>query len=248
MPSTDVGSQPLDQIPTWHRTGGLGSAFSLAGWWHLLISMPLLLILLLGWGWRLALWARLLWLIARLDLRLLAAHPDGAAGLGVVAYSLRAFSLVAMALGAIIAGRSAHLVLLEGTLPKTQIMFGAGLVIAIGGLFSAPLLVFFPVLTRVLQRGSFEYGAIADRVGAVFEKKWLNRNQPADEAALEKPDFSATTDLYSIVANVYALRLVPIDMKSVTMLAIALLLPFVPVVFLALPIEEILADLKNLLF
>lgn len=246
--SAAVFSLPFDQIPIWHRTGGSAPAFSPAGWWHVLVSLPLLLTLLLGWAWRFALWAHLLWRIARLDLRLLPSHPDGTAGLAVLGYSLRAFSLVAMALATIIAGRSANIVLVDGALPRDQTIFSAGLLVAVVALFAAPLFLFTPILMKALQRGSFEYGALANRIGAVFEEKWLGRNGPVDKSAIEKPDFSATTDLYAIVANVYALRLVPIDLKSIVTLGIALLLPFVPIVFLALPMAEILAGLKELLF
>jgi hypothetical protein len=248
LTSAAVFSLPFDQFPVWHKTGGFAPAFSPAGWWHVLVSLPLLLTLLLGWGWRFALWAYLLWRIARIDLRLMASHPDGAAGLAVLGYSLRAFSLIAMALATIIAGRSANIVLVDGALPRDHTIFSAGLLVAVVALFAAPLFFFTPILMKALQRGSFEYGALANRVGAVFEEKWLGRNGPVDNSAIEKPDFSATTDLYAIVANVYALRLVPIDLKSIVMLGIALLLPFVPIVFLALPMAEILAGLKTLLF
>src|SRR5262245_38934487 len=43
---------------------------SLAGWWRLLVSQPLLLILWGAWAWRIVVWARFLWKVARLDLRL----------------------------------------------------------------------------------------------------------------------------------------------------------------------------------
>jgi hypothetical protein len=241
-------SQPFDQIPVWHKTGGMAPAFSPAGWWHVIVSMPLLLVLLLGWMWRLALWARLLWLIARLDLHLIASHPDHAAGLVFVGYSMRAFSIVALALATIVAGRSAHLVLLGGALPTQYFIFNGGLLLAIVAVFAAPLLVFTPVLMNAWRRGALEYGALADRVGAAFEDKWLAPDRKADRGALDKPDFSATTDLYSIVSNVYALRLVAIDPASLAMFGGALLIPFAPVVLLAMPAEQILAGLKKLLF
>ncbi|WP_157385633.1 hypothetical protein [Mesorhizobium sp. STM 4661] len=241
-------SLSFDQFPVWHKTGNSAPAFSPAGWWHVLVSLPLLLILLFGWAWRFTLWARFLWRVARMDLRLLASHPDGAAGLAVLGYSLRAFSPIAMALAMIVAGRSAQIVLVDGVMPKETMIFSASLLLAVGALLAAPLFSFTPILIRALQRGSFEYGALANRVGAAFEEKWIGRDRLVDNSALERPDFSATTDLYAIVANVYSLRLVPIDMKSVAALGVALLLPFVPVVFLALPAEQILAELKGLLF
>jgi hypothetical protein len=91
------------------------------------------------------------------------------------------------------------------------------------------------------------YGALAVWVGEEFESKWLNRGN-VDRAALEKPDFSATADLYSVVSNVFAIRFVPVDLKSLIALTVALLLPFVPVLLLAIPINTILQSLQKLLF
>jgi len=65
---------------------------------------------------------------------------------------------------------------------------------------------------------------------------------------LTAPDFSATTDLYQVVSNVYEMRFVPVDLTSVTLLIGAMLLPFVPVLPLAMPIGEIMQGVKSLLF
>jgi hypothetical protein len=238
----------LDQIPAWHRSGGAVPIFSLAGWWHVLVSLPLLLVLILGWIWRLVLWARLLWLVSRLDLRVIASHPDHAAGLSFVGHSVRAFAIVGLALATIAAGRSAHLVLVGGTVPTVHLAFNVGLLVFVAALFVAPLLAFTPILMQTWRRGEFEYGALAHRVGDAFEQKWLGGNRKVDHDALEQPDFSATTDLFQVVSNVHALRFVPIDLKDIITLAVAMLVPFVPVVLLAIPVEAIWTGIKSLLF
>ena len=61
---------PTSFLPDWHRSGTLDR--SLASWWNALVALPLLLVLLLGWFWRFFLWARYLWLVSRLELRLVA--------------------------------------------------------------------------------------------------------------------------------------------------------------------------------
>ncbi|TAU72755.1 hypothetical protein [Rhizobium leguminosarum] len=248
LSATAALSQPFEQVPIWHKTGGIAPTFSPAGWWHVLISLPLLLTLLLGWAWRLILWARLLWLIAGLDLRLMASHPDRAAGLGFVGYSVRAFYIVALALASIVAGAAAHVVLLGDPLTRQYLILSATLLLCALALFSAPLLILSPSLMSAWRRGALQYGALADRVGTAFENKWLTNENHVEITALDQQDFSATTDLYSVVANVYALRLVPIDLKSVVILLGAMLLPFIPVVFLALPGDQILAGLKQMIF
>ena len=242
-----VLSYAHDQIPVWHTSAGIVPGYSAAGWWHVLVSMPLLLVLIFGWLWRLALWARLLWLISRLDLRLIASHPDHVAGLGFVGHSLSAFSIVALALASIAAGRSAHLVLLVARCQRR-----------ISCLISA---FSYPCWRCSWPAPGFHPDAVSGvaarhhRIRRIGGPGWRSiREQVArargsvDRAALEKPDFSATADLYSVASNVYAIRFVPVDLKNLIALAVALLLPFGPVVLLAIPVKTILKGLQKLLF
>src|SRR5215470_2063207 len=92
---------PMEWIPPWQRAAT--GSFSPAGWWNLLVSLPLLLILFFGWVWRLILWGRFLVLVAALDLQLLPSHPDSVGGLRFVSTSLRGFRLISFALGAVMA-------------------------------------------------------------------------------------------------------------------------------------------------
>jgi hypothetical protein len=241
-------SQPIGLMPSWHKAGGAADSLSLAGWWHVLVCLPMLLVLMIGWMWRLAVWAWLLWRIGQLDLRLVASHPDHAAGLGFVGYSARAFQILAFAFAAMLAGRSANSVLQGGNLPTQALEFNAGVLLALVALFVAPLLAFLPILVRTWRQGTLEYSALANWVGAAFENKWLRRDGPVDKRTTEKDDFSTTVDLYGIVENVHALKYVPIDVKSVAFLAVATILPFVPVLFLAIPTPQIVEGLRKILF
>jgi hypothetical protein len=239
---------PSAAIPVWHKSGGIGPlAFSAAGWWHVLVSLPLLLVLFFGWLWRLFLWGRFLWCMSRLDLRLIPAHPDHAAGLQFVGYSLRAFSLLGMAFGAIVAGRVANRVVHAGAPLTAYTPFIVALVVCVVLLFGGPLLVFTGKLFHTKWRGTFEYGALATGEGGQFEHKWLKRPERIDASALEVPDFSATTDLYQVVANVYDMGIIPLDLRNILLLIVATLLPFVPVAFMAIPLEAILAHVAELL-
>jgi hypothetical protein len=239
---------PSAVIPVWHRSGGSGSlAFSAAGWWHALVSLPLLLVLFFGWLWRLFLWGRFLWCMSRLDLRLIPAHPDHAGGLQFVGYSLRAFSLLGLALGAIGAGMVANRVVHAGASPTAYIHFVVALVVCVVVLVSGPLLVFTAKLFYAKWRGTFEYGALALSEGQQFERKWLNRAGSIDASVLEAPDFSATTDLYQVVSNVYSMGVIPIDLRNLILLMLATLLPFAPVALIAVPFDVVLTKLSELL-
>lgn len=65
--------------------------------------------------------------------------------------------------------------------------------------------------------------------------------------ALEVQHFSATTDLYQVVANVYEIESVLVDLKDLIGVVIAALLPFLPVLLFEMPLEMILPDLVKLL-
>jgi hypothetical protein len=122
-----------------------------------------------------------------------------------------------------------------------------GLVIFIILLFSSPLLAFSRKLLRARRHGVFVYGALATAEGRQFEKKWIDRADGLDESVLEAPDFSATTDLYQVVTNVYATGTIPLDLRDLAPLATATLLPFAPVALMAVPLEVLLQQLANLL-
>jgi len=239
-------SHSPDQLPVWAQPAGGMPRFSLAGWWHTLVSVPLLLMLILGWVWRLFAWTWLLWRVSRLKLHLIASHPDHCAGLAFLGESVRAFTVVAMAFAIIVAGRSANIVLQGGGLPTQHLVFNVGLLISIAVLFVGPLLVFVPALLETWRRGALEYGRLAGEIGGIFERKWLNTEKSGSEV-LEKPDFSAVADLYSVAANVHAMRFIPVDIKDLIALACAMLLPFVPVVLLTFPMDVIWDHIKSLL-
>jgi hypothetical protein len=213
---------------------------SLAGWWRLLVSQPLLLVAWGVWLWRIVVWALFLRKVARLDLQLVPVHPDLAGGLGIVATSLQAFSPLAFALGASTAGGIAEGLLLEGRALDAYRWMPAILVLVVLGLFVAPMLVFTGPLVRARVRGALAYGELAEALGRRFEQRWLGRGPDLDEKALSAPDFSATTDLYAIAANVRAMRLVPFDLRALVPLLFAALLPFLPLVFVVIPVKELL--------
>lgn len=234
----------------WHRPGATGVwRFSPAGWWHVLVSLPLFLLLFLGWIWRVLLWTRFLFLMSRLDLRLIPGHPDRAGGLMFVSLSLRGFRLVSFALGAVVAGSIANRMMLQGTQPLDFKNLVIGLLVFLLILFAGPLVIFLKKLRETERRGYLEYGALARAVGTQFEAKWLRLDAEVAEKSLEAPDFSATTDLYSITANVYALRTVPFTLRDlIGPIGISAMLPFIPLLLLAMPLDVILRGLVKLLF
>jgi hypothetical protein len=210
------------------------------------VSLPLLLLLLLGWLWRICMWTRFLWLMSQMQLRLIPSHPDRAAGLRFVGRSLEAFMPLGLAIGVMAAGPALNQVVHEGVSPLKFKFLVVGVAAFAAALFVGPLLVFAARLIGEQRRGMFEYGSLAVRLGEQLERKWLLR-RPVDKSALEVPDFSATTDLNSIAANVYQVQIIPIELRSLVLLLGATVLPFVPIALAAVPPSEIVRRIAGLL-
>jgi hypothetical protein len=128
------------------------------------------------------------------------------------------------------------------------VQFDAAILGAVIALMIFPLTTLAPRLAHTYRRGVLEYGELAADVGREFEGRWLaTRAVKAPGAGLDESDFSATIDLYSVVANVHAMRLVPMALKDVAILLLFSLLPFVPILLATVPADVLWARLKDLL-
>ena len=235
------------QVRLWYLADNSEGDPSWAGWWYALVSLPLLLIIFFSWIWRVFLWGRFLAKVARMKLRLIAAHPDRTSGLKFLNSSLFAFSSVAFSIGVVAAGSAASRVQVVGVTLEGIEKTIAGLLIFVLVLFVGPLLAFVFKLHRTKMVGVFAYGGLATGVGRSFEKKWLANYEKYSSGALEASDFSATTDLYQIVTNVHEMRILPFDLSGLISLAVATLLPFIPVVLMTIPLKQLLQELLRFL-
>jgi hypothetical protein len=228
-------------LSTWVAPISDGTAhLSLAGWWRTIISQPLLQTLLGIWLWRVLLWTRFLHQTSQLPLRLIATHPDSLGGLRFTLMPIRGFAFVAFAIGALCAGSVAESVIVDGQ-PLWAFRFQiVAQVLAVLVIFAGPELVWMQPLIRLQGWGTLHYGRLASEMGRVFQQRWLAEGRGADAEALTAEDFSATTDLYSITTNVRSINVRVLDMKAVSPLVAATLLPYLPIVFAVMPLDDIL--------
>ena len=138
------------EVSSWLVTvGPEGARLTAAGWWCALVSSPLFWFLLLRWLWRHAVWGLLLRDLARLELRLVATHPDGAGGLAFIGQYPNAFAAFVLALSCVLGAAIAR-TLLQGELTTAAYgqLMAAWLVVVII-LFGLPLLAFSSPLRRL---------------------------------------------------------------------------------------------------
>jgi hypothetical protein len=233
--------------PTWYATpSGEGSKLTLAGMWYSYISLPIVHFLLLRWYWRLLIWARFLWQVSRIDLSLIPAHADRAGGLGFLANIGYAFTMLAAAHGAIVAGRIASRIFLVGaTLPQFADEIGV-MVVFILCVVLGPLLVFAPQLGAAKQTGLREYGTLEESYVREFDAKWLRGGAPADEVFVGSADIQSMADLSNCYEVVRTMRVAPITYQAVVQLVAATLVPIVPLSLTMIPLSELLKKLLGI--
>jgi hypothetical protein len=234
---------------TWYATtSAAGSKLSLAGMWYGYVSLPLFQFLLLRWYFRVFIWARFLWQVSRLELKLVPTHPDRVGGLGFLANTAYAFLPLALAHGAVLAGMLANRILHLGSkLPefKAEIVL---MLFFVQFLVFGPLFAFAAQLARAKRTGLGEYGSLAARYVREFDGKWLRGGAEPDEPLVGTADLQSLADLGNSFEVVKGMRLAPVTRDAILQLAAATLLPVVPLLLTMMPWDELLKRLFGMVF
>ena len=196
---------------TWYAVpSGEGSKLSLTGMWYGYVSLPLFQFLLMRWYFRIFIWARFLWQVSRIDLSLVPTHPDHVGGLGFLSNTVYAFTPLAVAHGALLAGFIANRIFYLGaSLPEFKIEI-AVLVVFLLCLVLGPLLLFAPQLAEAKRTGNREYGTLAERYVREFDAKWLRGGAPADEPLVGSGDIQSLADLNNSFEVVRTMGIAPV--------------------------------------
>jgi hypothetical protein len=234
---------------TWYATGSSGgSQLSLAGMWYGYVSVPIFQFLLCRWYFRLFIWARFLWQVSRIELSLIPTHPDHLGGLSFISGQIYAFTVLAVAHGALLAGNLANRIFFLGaelTQFKVEI---AVMIIFLMCVVLGPLLFFTPQLAQAKRKGSREYGVLAERYVREFDAKWVRGGAAADEPLLGSGDIQSLADLGNSFSVVKEMRTVPIKRDDLLRLVGATLAPIVPLALTMMSLEELLKKLVGVLF
>src|SRR3954462_12240689 len=239
----------LSNTPTWYAMPtSQGMKLSLTGRWYAYVSLPIFQFLLVRWYYRIGIWARFLWQVSRLDLSLIPTHPDRVGGMGFLANVSFAFTPLAVAHGAMLAGPLANRIFYVGArLPdfKPEI---AVVVVFVLCLVFGPFMVFARQFAAAKRAGLREYGTLAERYVRAFDAKWLRGGAPPEEALVGSADIQSLADLGNSFEVVKTMRVTPITRDAVFSLVMATLAPVVPLMLTMMSFEELVKTLFGVLF
>jgi hypothetical protein len=227
-------------IGRWHLTP--------AGCWYVFVSIPILQFILLRWYLRLFVWFRFLWQISRINLNLIATHPDRCAGLAFLGKSAYAFGPILFAQGAMLAGLVASRVLYRGESLLSFKLQIAGFVAFFVLAILAPLLMFTPRMARAKRKGLADYGLLAQRYVERFEQKWVLRDPATFEELLGSGDIQSLADLGNSYAMVRDMRAVPFGLEDISRLAAATAAPLLPLLLTIFSPEELITRILKVMF
>ncbi len=212
-----------------------------AGWWFLLVSSPILQILLFRWFWRFYLWARFLFQVSRIQLKLQPTHPDLTGGLGILKNGENSFIFVFFAFEALLSVSIAkELLYADMSIIQAQGIIAIYIGVAIL-IMTLPLLFFTGHLISSKRKGRVVYGSLGYRLSDAFDKKWGDpEDKTSGEELLKTADASAVCDYSDVYEVVREMRYLPTTMKDFVAQAFILAVPFLPLVFIEIPVTEVL--------
>ena len=232
----------VPEISSWNHTQNAAISGTAADWWFLWVSMPLLLFNWFLWAWRLGVWAYLLLRISRLELRVVATHPDRAGGLSFVQVGMRRFSVLVFALSSILCASIGEEILFNGAkLSSYELELALFFLICLAVILG-PLLVFTPVLMRSKLEYWASYGPFASSYVQGFDEKWILRRGPSGETALGSPDIQSLADLRHSYSGIAETRTLLPNRTTVGIFALAYTLPTLPLLASVISLRRILSE------
>ena len=212
-----------------------------ARWWYALVALPMFQFLAYRALWRWVIWTRMLWRLSRLRLQPVATHPDLAGGLQFLSWPSIGFSYVIAALSATQAGVWADQVLYAGVKVTELKAYALTFVVAGVAIALGPLLAVSAHLWRCRYQGLLDYGSLAADYTRQFQERWISGRDRTD--LLGSADIQSLADLANGFNVVDKMRFWPFGLRTAATIALAALLPMIPVALLQMPLTELLSKL-----
>jgi hypothetical protein len=239
-----IVAQTSGDLSYQNSTGGHLTA---AGWYGLLVSVPIIQFLALVVLWRWLLWTIFAFRLSRMNLRLVPSHPDENGGLGFLSISTQAFAPFCFAVSLIVGASFRNDIMHNG---KHLVNFkgpGLALVVILFAAAVLPLLFFIPKLLPLRRKGILQYSIVGHMQSIAFHDKWVHHGEEHEDEAMAAPEMSTLCDYNSAYKNVEDMYPIPIDKEALMGLAISIAIPALPVILAEIPIQTVLQDLFSTL-
>lgn len=234
--------------PAWNSaTAAGGTGLSLAGLWYRCVAVPILQFFMYRWLWRLLIWTCFLRELSRLDLNLVATHPDRAGGLGFLGGAHVTLAIFAFAFSWVLSGHVAFQVYFEAVPIDTFRSLFVIYLVLMELICLGPLLIFVPLLARTRRAGLRDYSILADTYNRAFHRKWVAGETPSDEPLLGSGDIQSLADLGNSFGVIREMRIFPFSQQQILQIAVIASLPGLPLIFLVMPVGELLKLLAGAL-
>jgi hypothetical protein len=227
-----------ENVTSWalHLVGGDVDE-TMAGLWFLFITSPLVTFLFYRWIWRYIAWIIFLYRVSRLKLELYASHTDLAGGLGIFGGGQSLFAIVFLVMATMISSQMANNLLYEGSeLLDVRAIVVTFMIISVV-MLEAPLLFFTRKLFKLKRRALAEYGALQHQISADFHHHWITDES---KKLVDSMQPSAMADYSAVYEIVSGMRIVPLNPRIIIVLAIILMLPFLPLALTEQSIWDVL--------
>jgi hypothetical protein len=228
-------------VSTWYglRTDS-GVSLTWSGWWFVLFCVPLFQFLVLRWLWWQFLWGQFLWRMSKLNLQLIATHPDEAAGLAFVGEAQRSSRILLVAYSIVVASVLGNSVVYD-KVPLQDLAAPITIYVIVAvAMVLAPLSVFLPILRKTKRLGLYQYGTLGTAYTSSFHKKWIIAARPPEEPLLGSSDIQSLADLGNSFGIIGKMNILPMGPRTVMHLAWACLIPMAPLLLTILPFAELL--------
>jgi hypothetical protein len=242
----DATLAALAVVTTQLAPQGLGTTRGAAQLWYGIVALPLASFLLLRVTWSWIVWSFALVSLSRVDLHANALHPDRRGGLRFLSKPTDACVVVGAAISLVIsAALATQMMAGEKTLTRHSaitslaVLVAIALVVAVG-----PLLAFARQLYRARLDGTVRYDALAATYTDSFDSRWMQRTP--DDSLLGSGDIQSLADLGNAYEVVKEMQIVPFGIETVLPIAVAVLLPMLPLVLFQIPLYDVVKKLLGL--
>lgn len=233
---------------SWEIPTGNPDDRTIAGYYYILICLPIWQFFVFKLLLRFFIWSWFLWKVSRMKLNLNASDPDTAGGLAFLGTAQIAFFILGFAQAASFSAEIANKSVYGGVPIDDFTKTIAISVVAVTMFYLFPLFFFMRKLATLKLEGMLEYGVLAHKYSELFYQKWIINKDETKEELLGTGDIQSLADIGGSYERISDMRIVPLDLRLVLIMIFLIVAPFLPLTLLKIPPNEIFKALVGFFF